>query len=97
MQYCTSGPFFFLKKTLIRIPDVDDQLDVFPSKFSNKQIFVAPWTISVGLMEVCPNNYMKYSLTSFLMDSQNCYCFFVGQRTSKNKSTSALSLANEIK
>ena len=37
--------------------DVEDELIVDASKFSNKQVYIAPWSIDVGLLQVNINTW----------------------------------------
>lgn len=51
-QYCTSGPLFYIHKGVTSVVDIDELLEVKAKKFSNKQIYIAPWHIDVGLLQV---------------------------------------------
>ena len=41
-----------MRKAFIKIVNEDDILDVESNKWSNKRIFIPPWTIDVGLLQV---------------------------------------------
>jgi hypothetical protein len=59
-----SGPLFHVSKSGINIVDVSEFLELGCKKFENKNIFVAPWTLELGVLKV--NKFIFLSLTLYL-------------------------------
>ena len=49
----------------VQVVKIDDELEVEAKKYSNKQIFIAPWSIDVGLLQVIYIAVLSFLVTLY--------------------------------
>ena len=54
-QYGISGPFFTVCKTGVSVVDASEKLSLAYKRFENKNIFVGPWILELGVLKVLNN------------------------------------------